>query len=247
MNRLYERDKNTYQQAIMQLSRGPQQWAVKATQIEANTKRLETCKTLNDISKIPDLLIINNDLTGTGGNWLRNFYQSSQTINTALSQRHNDLQENELQQVRMQLEGIITLAEGNSSLQEQRFVNIAKNWLHWVKVYIDELQKVREIPNPYIFGPPLEEGQEVFVARPNASARIEQLLGDRSSPPLLLYGQRRTGKTSLLKNMARLVPDNFIMLFVDCQGALSGAQNQVSFFYNLGRTMIRGAKKITQS
>jgi hypothetical protein len=53
---------------------------------------------------------------------------------------------------------------------------------------------------------------------------------------LLLYGQRRTGKTSLLRhiNLSQLLP-NYILAFVDCQGILNELINYTSFFYKLGR------------
>lgn len=59
--------------------------------------------------------------------------------------------------------------------------------------------------------------------RSDIVARIEQLLLDRRRPPLLLYGQRRVGRTSLLRNLGRLLPRTIAPLFVDGQRvALAG-------------------------
>jgi hypothetical protein len=104
-----------------------------------------------------------------------------------------------------------------------------------------EAEMRQEIDSPYIIGVPLTERQELFVGRAEISSRIEQLLLDRRRPPLLLYGQRRVGKTSLLNNLGRLLPSTMIPLFVDLQGPASHSKNEAGFFYNLARSMRRSA------
>jgi hypothetical protein len=228
--------------AKLKLSQTSQSWAIQAVQIEANTQHLENCRTVQNIAKVHEKLVINNELESDMGHWLHNFFTVSQSVTKAMKQ--NTYQQlATLEVVINPLQRLITVNEKSFTEDIRRIKSIAINWQRLVEQHINQLQEVQEIPNPYIFGPPLEEGQEVFVPRPNVDSRIKSLLNDRSSPPLLLYGQRRTGKTSLLKNLVSRLPDNFIMLFVDCQGTLSGAQNQISFFYNLGRAMIRAAKK----
>jgi len=95
---------------------------------------------------------------------------------------------------------------------------------------------LQEIDNPYVIGVPLTEQQEIFVGRTDISARIEQLLLDGRRPPLLLYGQRRTGKTSLLNNLGRLLPSTMIPLFVDLQGAAI-ANDHTGLLLNIARDM----------
>ncbi|MEO0685393.1 MAG: AAA family ATPase, partial [Cyanobacteria bacterium J06649_11] len=73
--------------------------------------------------------------------------------------------------------------------------------------------------------------------------RIEQLLLDRRCPPVLLYGQRRMGKTSLLNNLGKLLPNSIIPMFVDLQGAPSSAKDSTGFLYNLAKGMINSAKR----
>ncbi|MCP4416130.1 MAG: AAA family ATPase, partial [Chloroflexi bacterium] len=101
----------------------------------------------------------------------------------------------------------------------------------------------QEIDSPYIIGIPLTEKQAIFIGRQDVSGRIEQLLLDKRQPPLLLYGQRRVGKTSLLNNLGRLLPSTIIPLFVDLQGPASRAQDEVGFLYNVARAMIKSAKR----
>ncbi|NER36278.1 MAG: ATP-binding protein [Oscillatoria sp. SIO1A7] len=103
----------------------------------------------------------------------------------------------------------------------------------------------REIQSPHIIGPPLAYSEETFIARTGISSQIEQTTLDRRRRPLLLYGQRRMGKTSLLNNLGRLLPDNIIPLFVDLQGPATTAKNNTGFLYNIARGMVKSAQ--TQS
>ena len=101
----------------------------------------------------------------------------------------------------------------------------------------------QEIDSPYVIGVPLTHQQEIFVGRTDIGARIEQLLLDRRRPPLLLYGQRRTGKTSLLNNLGRLLPNSIVPLFVDLQGPAAQASDHAGFLYNLARGMVDSAQR----
>ncbi|MBD3561496.1 ATP-binding protein, partial [Planktothrix sp. FACHB-1355] len=101
----------------------------------------------------------------------------------------------------------------------------------------------QEVDNPYIIGVPLKEQQEIFTGRTHFGTRIEQLILDRRRPPLLLYGQRRMGKTSLLNNLGRLLPNSIIPMFVDLQGPVSSASDYAGFLYNIARAMTDSAKR----
>jgi hypothetical protein len=77
----------------------------------------------------------------------------------------------------------------------------------------------REIPNPYIPGLPLEVGSELFLGRDDVFKFIQQNL--KPGPQkrvLVLVGQRRMGKTSILKQLPLRLPQDFLCTFVDCQG-----------------------------
>ena len=51
------------------------------------------------------------------------------------------------------------------------------------------------------------------------------------------------GKTSLLNNIGKLLPNSIIPMFVDLQGTPSSASNYTGFLYNLARGMITSAKQ----
>ena len=236
---LYEQDPSAGQAAIIQLSGGTQSWAIQATQVEKNKRLLANCKNIHDIAKIHEELIIDDSLKENSADWLRQFFHSSQQVGTALSRRSNEEQRVELQAILNRLQGMLAVPQ---SPEMHSFRDIAISWLHIIEDYVNELQRIQKIPDPYIRGLPLNNGEATFVPRAEIE-RIEQLLLDNVCPTLLLYGQRRIGKTSLLKNLVSLLPNHIIMLFVDCQGTLTSHNNPVSFFYDLSRLMINVATK----
>jgi hypothetical protein len=229
--------------AILQLSNTHQRWAIKASQIESNIQYPARCQTIKDIAQVHSQLVVDDNLKNEGdvGKGLIKLNEISLQVAKALNQPVN-IQEMELQKVSATLNGVITFS-GNNDDNLKRLLEVAKSWQMIISNHIAEFLQKRELPNPYIFGPPLEDGQQTFVSRPIVDSRIKSLLQDHSSPTLLLYGQRRTGKTSLLKNLGKRLPENFLMMFIDCQGALSAAPNQVSFFYNLIRVLIKEGKR----
>ena len=109
----------------------------------------------------------------------------------------------------------------------QRFRLIADYWhglMTQQKDRATELAQVRqEIPNPYVVGVPLAKRQDIFVGRIEIAQRIEVLIYDRDYPPVLLYGQRRMGKTSLLYQLRWLLPQRIAPLLIDLQGPASQA------------------------
>ena len=85
---------------------------------------------------------------------------------------------------------------------------------------------------------------EIFVGRGDIAARIERMIVNRRPPPLLLYGQRRMGKTSLLFNLRRLLSSTIVPMFVDLQGpATSPTSDYAGFLYNISRAMRDSASR----
>ncbi|RKZ42006.1 MAG: hypothetical protein DRQ49_03385 [Gammaproteobacteria bacterium] len=129
-----------------------------------------------------------------------------------------------------------------SSLMALAFGFSHRWWLQEPDVIAD-----KKIEMPYITGVPLTlQNKCLFVGRTNVSNRIELLLQAQRSPPILLYGQRRMGKTSLLIFLKDLLPDNYIPLFIDFQGPVSSASDYSGFLYTISRAIIRSASKTRQ-
>lgn len=113
--------------------------------------------------------------------------------------------------------------------------------VQWLKMIEDEQEKLHqqsthnELPNPYIAGNPLEvRDQQLFVGRSDILLAIEQfILNAEQRPSLLLYGRRRTGKSSTLLNLPR---SRFEPVYIDCQDAKWHESDQ-AFCYNLAHDL----------
>jgi hypothetical protein len=112
-----------------------------------------------------------------------------------------------------------------------RLLQIANAWRELLDEEQSRLQKVaaerREIPNPFVFGNPVDASNaSVFAGRRDVIQQIEQsLLGARHAPVLLLHGPRRMGKSSILKQLPRLLGLDFAPALLDCQNpAVAGSE-----------------------
>ncbi|MEK7991756.1 MAG: hypothetical protein VSS52_012170 [Thiotrichaceae bacterium] len=241
-----ERNPKEGKQLIDYLSKTKQSWAAQEAQIELDALRLQACDNVKSISQAYRQLAA-GELSGPASALLRTFSRLSRDVEAALSQESNYNKRLALDAIEERLDGLLRELTRSSELYAQRFRPIAEVWRQKLADYAKELTAVvesrQEINNPYIIGVPLTEHQEIFVGRSDVSANIEQLLLEKRCPPLLLYGQRRTGKTSLLNNLGKLLPSTIIPLFVDLQGPASLAKEYSSFLYNIGRAMTTSAKR----
>jgi AAA+ ATPase superfamily predicted ATPase len=102
----------------------------------------------------------------------------------------------------------------------------------------------QEIENPYALVP-LRGQNSLFVGRQDVGERIKILLKNQQSSPILLSGQRRMGKTSLILQLSQMLPDKYVPLFVDFQGSAT-ARNHSGFLYKISRAMRRSARENRQ-
>jgi len=232
--------------AIEHLSSTSQNWAAKEAQIELDARRLQSYTDVKAISSAHQSLAA-GELSGPASALLRSFSRISRDVNAALVQKSHYNQRLALDALEERLDGLLRELTRSSEPYALRFRPIAATWrqtLHdYVRTLTEAVESRQEISNPYIIGIPLTEHQEIFVGRSDVSEHIERLLLDSRCPPLLLYGQRRTGKTSLLNNLGRLLPTTIIPLFVDLQGPTSLAKDYIGFLYNMSRAMQTSAKR----
>ncbi len=230
--------------AMEYLNNGRQRWAAQSAQIELDARQLERCTTA---AAIGALQLAAGELSGPASALLRSFNHISQDVRAAQSQGSIYNQRLALNAVEDRLNGLIRELTRSAERYAARFRPIAAEWRRIISAHGQQLaaeaELRQEIDNPYIIGVPLTEQQEIFVGRDGISTRIEQLLLDRRQPPILLYGQRRVGKTSLLNNLGRLFPHSIIPLFVDLQGPASRAKSVAGFLYNVSRSMGRSAQR----
>ncbi|MCB0164066.1 MAG: ATP-binding protein [Anaerolineae bacterium] len=223
-----------------------QRWAAQSAQIELDARGLAACASVEAISQAHAGLGA-GDLSGPASALLRSFSRISQDVSVALEQASAYNQRLALSAVEDRLDALLRELTRSSEPYALRFRPIAARWRQTIADHVRRLTETvetrQEIDSPYVIGIPLTEQQEIFVGRTNISTRIEKLLLDRRRPPLLLYGQRRMGKTSLLNNLSRLLPSTIVPLFVDLQGPASQANDYTGFFYNIARGMINSAQR----
>lgn len=96
----------------------------------------------------------------------------------------------------------------------------------------------REIDNPFIFGNPVQAQSEgLFTGRGDVVQEIERnILRAAQTPTLLLYGQRRMGKTSILNQLPTLLGPGFLPTLVDCQ-APAMAESPAALLRHLSRCL----------
>jgi hypothetical protein len=241
-----ERNPGVGKAAIEYLSNSSQNWAAQEAQIELDARRLQSYADVTAISQAHRQLAA-GELSSPVSALLRSFSRISRDIEAGLAQESSYNQRLALDAVEERLDGLLRELTRSSEQYAQRFYPIAAQWRQTVADYVralgEAVESRQEISNPYIIGIPLTEHQEIFVGRSDVSARIERLLLDVRCPPLLLYGQRRTGKTSLLNNLGKLLPWQIIPLFVDLQGPTSLAKDYAGFLYNISRAMLTSAKR----
>lgn len=144
--------------------------------------------------------------------------------------------------LQVQLQGQLGLPGGPP--QTASLLHVAISWQTIVSAESARLTArsllMEEIDSPYVVGVPLRR-QSVFVGRRDLSERLQALLPKEVTPALLLYGQRRMGKTSLLNNLGQFLPTDVVPMFVDLQGPPAQADSEASFLYQLARAMARSA------
>ena len=91
----------------------------------------------------------------------------------------------------------------------------------------------RPVPNPYLPGTPLRSNSNLFYGREQLFNFIADNAGGWSQRNvLILIGQRRTGKTSLLLRLETELPDNLLPVYIDCQ-SLGVAPGMGNLFHDL--------------
>jgi tetratricopeptide (TPR) repeat protein len=98
-----------------------------------------------------------------------------------------------------------------------------------------------EILNPYIAGAPVSEAR-MFFGREDIFQWIENsIAGQYADHMLVVHGQRRVGKTSVLKQLGNRLPERYIPVFFDLQGRTHTTLDH--FLWWLARETVRVLKQ----
>jgi hypothetical protein len=228
---------------MSEISKTNQRWAVRKALLILSYRELLGCNSLEEIAELKPALIHIPDATLAFTNQFLRFardikvalaYQSPYHIRVALVRVRDDL---------ITVERSLMMAEEKRLF---RFLAVTSHWMTLIEQRLTEMatkkHNVDEIFNPYVCGIPLNENQELFVGRMDIFERIERLILNEQRPPLLLYGQRRMGKTSLLLNLGRILPDAIIPMYIDSQ-ALGGVLDFSELFYGMVQQMNLAASR----
>lgn len=220
------------------VAQGKQSWAAQRAQAELTACQLETYASIEEIADAHLLLPTLQTEDDVGG-LLFSLRRPSEDVKTALAQRGSYNQRLVLTDVRDRLNNLLQDLTLRNTRYAIRVRPIVSRWRDLVAAQIDTLVRSsldsQEIENPYIIGPPLTRQQQIFVGRTDISQRIEGVLQDRDHPPLLLFGQRRMGKTSLLYQLQWLLPNRIASLFIDLQGSVATSKSNSEFLYNFAK------------
>ncbi|MCP5095840.1 MAG: GAF domain-containing protein [Chloroflexi bacterium] len=99
---------------------------------------------------------------------------------------------------------------------DPRGVDQIENFADIVYLLVDE-GEFQYIRNPYVVGTPLEAGSDLFFGRESLIDSIQENLAAAQQHNLVLIGQRRMGKTSLLKQLSLRLSDIYIPIYLDGQ------------------------------
>lgn len=100
---------------------------------------------------------------------------------------------------------------------------------------------MRDFVNPYIAGNPVTS-PEMFFGRADVFAFVRQaLIGKHRDNVIILFGQRRTGKTSVLYQMSRHLGAGYVCVLLDLHGlALEGLDG---FLWELANSIARTLRR----
>jgi parallel beta-helix repeat protein len=107
--------------------------------------------------------------------------------------------------------------------------------------FIDMSLEFKNIPNPYIVGTPIQTGSKLFVGRRDLIDFIQKnIRGSLQENIIVLIGHRRTGKTTLLKQLPVYLDKIYIPVYIDIQGIIDPGMD--AFFYLLANEIVTAMK-----
>jgi hypothetical protein len=130
-----------------------------------------------------------------------------------------------------ELTTILNNADTIPQAEQGLIVDIAKTWttaLEGIAQDIGNITITEPIQNPYVIGDPVEGS--LFVGRDDIMRQLEELWV--MSPQLqsvVLFGHRRMGKTSILRNIANCLGSDVMVVYINLQrlGTVSEGMGEV--------------------
>jgi len=157
--------------------------------------------------------------------WVRSLAglgDASRSAALVLSPASNQVRQEALGKMVVDLTNIHSDISFESVHLNRRLRAVIRHWITVAQMEAGRLQAVgalqNTLENPYVDGPPLQVDASSFVGRRDLSRQLELTLNRGvNRPTFFLTGERRTGKTSTLHNLPRMLGARYIPLFFDLE------------------------------
>jgi hypothetical protein len=240
-----EQDVERGRQEITQVASSFRQgWAAQAALVELGARSMERATALDEIAQLPH------------GRWWPGQWQTMpqlamladhtsgffEALGHGLEATTNLNRWKRLKVASEKLAGVQMSLGGADRKVAVRYGPIFAKWQSILKAYIERLGAELELENPYVAGNPIDaENSRLFTGRDDVLREIEEaLLASGQKPTLVLYGPRRSGKTSLLLQLPRRLEEDVIPIHVDMQGATQ-VKGLGGVLFNIAERAVKGA------
>jgi HEAT repeat protein len=121
--------------------------------------------------------------------------------------------------------------------------NQNRRFLREVRFFVEDAEYKDIGSSPYIAGPPVKT-REMFYGRQSTFSWIqENLSGTYQDNVLVLHGERRTGKTSVLYQLQYHLPETYALVLIDLQSIAYGLTSTSDLLHAMARKAVGGLLK----
>jgi HEAT repeat protein/Cdc6-like AAA superfamily ATPase len=118
-----------------------------------------------------------------------------------------------------------------------------RRFVREVRFFVEDAE-YRDIgTSPYIAGPPVKTPEMFYGRKATFTWAQENLSGTFQDNVLVLHGERRTGKTSVLYQLQYHLPDTYAFVLIDLQSIAYGLGSTSDLLYAMARKAINGLRK----
>ena len=223
-----------------------QGWAAKKAMLELTAYDVARAKTLPEIKEIAETLSwLPDDARQELQEFLLGIEQISQHARAALE---SETLYNRQEQLRMGIQ-VLERVMGGLAYAEKRGVSRRmlpplEGWKRVFQAELLEANKEEIIPNVYVSGSPLIKASKTFKGRRDVfRALTRQLVSPAGQrPALLLFGARRMGKTSTLKQLPVQLGPQIVPVSLDIQ-KIATVEGAFHLLFRFAKEIIETARR----